>query len=352
MSGKTRVMVTGVGGRSVGNQVLHGLSLLGDKYHVVATDSDSFSFGLFETPNRYLVPPAADPAYTPAIERLIERERLNAILPGTEVENLMLAETRDVFASMGCAVIGSPVETIRLCSDKAALQSWLDSNGFHAPRSASATDWRGLVAEVGFPIVVKPTQDTGGSRGVAILTDEDELETYLDSTSRPGNVLFQEYIGTPNDEYTVGVLISRAGDVIDSIVLHRKLIGLSLGSTRVVGDTRYELSTGYSQGVVIRHRQIQDCCERLACEIGVRGPANIQCRLVQGNVAVFEVHARFSGTSSIRADVGFNEPDILLRNFLGGEKFGRIGYRSNVAAVRAFRSIIVPSEILNSVPTA
>jgi carbamoyl-phosphate synthase large subunit len=34
---------------------------------------------------------------------------------------------------------------------------------------------------------------------------------------------------------------------------------------------------------------------------------------------VFEINPRFSGTTSIRAMVGYNEPDVLIRRHLLGE---------------------------------
>jgi len=46
----------------------------------------------------------------------------------------------------------------------------------------------------------------------------------------------------------------------------------------------------------------------------------------------------------MRSDVGFNEPDILLRNQLFSETFGRIDYQSNVAVIRAFEHVIVPMD--------
>ena len=54
------------------------------------------------------------------------------------------------------------------------------------------------------------------------------------------------------------------------------------------------------------------------------------------------MHPRFSGTTPIRADAGFNEPDVLLQNFLDGEPFGRLGYRSDLVAIRAFEHVLVP----------
>ena len=46
---------------------------------------------------------------------------------------------------------------------------------------------------------------------------------------------------------------------------------------------------------------------------------NIQCRFVGGRVKVFEINPRFSGTTSIRAMVGYNEPDVLMRKHIFGE---------------------------------
>jgi carbamoyl-phosphate synthase large subunit len=342
MKSQTKVLVTGVGGRSVGHQILHALLLAGDKYRVVATDADSFSFGLYLTRDRYLVPPATAPDYLAALLKLVARERIQVILPGTEPEVRVLAEHQDRLECAGCKVIVSPSDAMRLCANKERLYAWLAQHGFHVPRTAASLKWRTLVAATGFPIVGKPTEESGGSRGVALLNSEDEVNRYLGERPRPGEVVFQEYVGSGDGEYTVGVMISSAGEVIDSIVMHRKLVGLSLGLRRKVGEKVFDLSTGYSQGYLIRHPLIQKECERLALELGLRGPANIQLRLVGKRVIVFEVHPRFSGTTSIRASAGFNEPDTLIQNYLSGKQFGRLDYQTDVAAIRAFQHVLVP----------
>jgi carbamoyl-phosphate synthase large subunit len=113
-----------------------------------------------------------------------------------------------------------------------------------------------------------------------------------------------------------------------------------------VGDRRCAISTGYSQGFIVRAPAIQAFCEELALRLESRGPLNIQLRLdfATKEPLVFEVHPRFSGTTPIRADVGFNEVDLLLRNALFGESFARLDYRTNVAAIRAFEHVIVPMD--------
>jgi carbamoyl-phosphate synthase large subunit len=346
---KICVLVTGVGGRSFGHQILQALALVPEKYSIVATDADSFSFGLFQVDRRYLVPKAHELNYISSLVKLIKKEKVQVLLPGTEVEVEVMARNRHELERHGCLLIANTLDVVEICRDKWRLYQWLIKKGFGTPKTVRAIDWEDLVAETGFPVIGKPVNDSGGSRNVAVLKDRTELLQYLEETTGL-EVIFQEYVGAAEDEYTVGVMIAADGRVIDSIVVQRKLMGLSLGSQRVINGYPFTLSTGYSQGFIIKHPLIQDFCEKIALEIGIRGPANIQCRLENGEVKVFEVHPRFSGTTSIRASVGFNEPDILIRNFLLNEECGRLNYITGVAAIRAFQHLIVPIDELNNVP--
>jgi carbamoyl-phosphate synthase large subunit len=248
----------------------------------------------------------------------------------------------------GCMLLSNPESVVRICRNKWQLYNWLRNKGIDTPITTRVDDWERLVSDTSFPIVAKPSEDTGGSRHVAIIKDRQELEKYLIDTEG-SEIILQEYVGGKDAEYTVGVMCSKHGEVIDSIVIKRKLIGLSLGSQRNIHGKMYALSTGYSQGFVIKHPQIQKQCETLAVQLGARGPLNIQCRMVEDKIKVFEVHPRFSGTTSIRADVGFNEPDILIRNFLKEENFGRVDYLYDMAVIRAFRHSVIPIKKMEEV---
>lgn len=351
MKNRLCVLVTGVGGRSVGHQILTALKLLGDKYRIIVTDADIFSAGLYQASDRYVVPQAFAINYAKTIRSVILKESVDVVIPGTEVEVYTLARHREILADLKCTLIANPTPVIDICSNKAVLYDWLKAHSLAVPKTVSGKDYQELVAKVGWPIVGKPTEGTGASRNVAILCNEIEVKNYAaEAETNNVKIIFQEYIGSPNEEYTVGVMISKKGGVIDSIVVHRKLIGLSMGVQRIINGHHFALSTGYSQGFVIKHEEIQSFCENLACKIGIIGPANIQLRLHQGKAVIFEVHPRFSGTTSIRALVGFNEPDVLIRHFHLGEEFGRLNYQYNVAAIRSFHNTIVPVSEMDAVP--
>jgi len=125
----------------------------------------------------------------------------------------------------------------------------------------------------------------------------------------------------------VGVLSSMDGELINSIAVKRMI--LTSLSNRIKAPNRtgkaelgktLAISSGVSQGEIGVFREVTAPCEEIAARLGSRGAINIQCRYVDGEVYVFEINPRFSGTTSLRAMVGYNEPDILIRKHLLGEE--------------------------------
>jgi carbamoyl-phosphate synthase large subunit len=90
-------------------------------------------------------------------------------------------------------------------------------------------------------------------------------------------------------------------------------------TTRQELGERLVISSGFSHGYVERCPDVTEPCESIARALGAAGAINIQCRLVNGDVHVFEINPRLSGTTSLRAMVGYNEPDVLIRRHLLGE---------------------------------
>jgi carbamoyl-phosphate synthase large subunit len=343
---KERVLVTGVGGRSVGAGVLHALMrtqpAVRTRWETLAADCDPFSWGLYVADRAALLPPAHAPEYLERIRELIDCQRVSAVIPGTEVEAELLARHRH---ELPVPVIANDARLMPLMMDKRQAERRLRELGVRTIPSYAWEQREAAIGQHGFPLAVKPTRGTGGSRGVHLVASRDELEAlgpFVNPRARP---VVQPYIGDPNSEYTVGVLSDTAGRVIDSIVIRRKLVGLSLLDTRRLGGSTAAISTGISQGFIVREASIQGFCEELTRSLGSRGPLNLQLRIHGGEPYVFEIHPRFSGTTPIRASAGFNEPDVLLRHHLHGERFiRRLSYRSGVAAIRAFEHLLVPIE--------
>src|SRR5262249_47570821 len=147
---------------------------------------------------------------------LIEKEKVDVVLPGTEPEVAQIADAIDQFSSKGRTVVINPKEVVRLCGNKAVLCEWLGKNGFSVPQGASRASWKELVVNCSFPIVAKPTTNSGASRNVALLNSEAEIQQYLGMLPTGLEVVFQEYVEGPEGEFTVGVMVSKSGQIIDS----------------------------------------------------------------------------------------------------------------------------------------
>src|SRR2546426_517399 len=115
---KTRVLITGVGGVSMGHQVLTALLPLGDRYRLITADADAYSCGLFQGDQAYRLPLAKAPDYLPAILRLINKEGIQVLIPGTEIEARVLSEHIGVLRQSGCVPLMQPPDVIDLCHDK------------------------------------------------------------------------------------------------------------------------------------------------------------------------------------------------------------------------------------------
>jgi carbamoyl-phosphate synthase large subunit len=82
---------------------------------------------------------------------------------------------------------------------------------------------------------------------------------------------------------------------------------------------------------------------RMAEALGSHGPANFQFRLdKQGQAKVFEINARFSGTTPLRMRAGFNEVEMVLRRILRGEPIKQPSIQP-MTILRHFTETIVPA---------
>lgn len=331
------VLVTGVGGRSVGFHIMRSLLLYPRRINIFVTDMSPNAAGLYFDPSvkGFVLPSCESPDYVDSINKLCDKYSIDIIIPGSEPELFKLSDERD---NVITKLLINPKHVVDRCKDKTLQYLWLLNEGYKPPLSATATKVGFLTSRVGYPIVAKPIKNTGGSRGVKLILNGAELYTYCEKNGH-NNTLFQEYVGAPDTEYTAAVMLDRDGAVIDSIIMHRILSDISLQEQR--GD--FAISTGYSQVKVIRDTAMSRQLERLCTTMEMAGPANIQYRVDKnGDMRIFEIHPRFSGTVYMRATCGFNDPAILVFNFLLGDTYGRNNYKYNIKLLKFFDHVMVP----------
>lgn len=328
MSRVVRAMVTGVGGGGHGEQILKALRLGSTSYHVVGSDMSPFSSGLVAVDQPYLMPPASDPDYIDTLLKVCRAQGIEVLFHGSEPELKAISSARQAFAEAGVLLPINPAEVIDTCLNKVRTMETLGRAGFVLPAYRAIRSLEDADAFAHLPAVLKPSIGGGGSANLYLVQDRDEL---LACARQLLNIypefIAQAYVGTPEDEYTVGVLTDLDGTLINSIAIRRSILSALSNRIKLPNRTgRRELgpvlaiSSGVSQGRIGRYPEVTSQCEEIAAALGARGPLNIQCRLVDGVVHVFEINPRFSGTTSLRAMVGYNEPDVLVRRHLLGEQ--------------------------------
>lgn len=353
---EVRVLITGVGGGGNGEQVLKALRLAHTKYYIIGTDISPLSSGLYQVDEGYIVPGADADNYISTILDMCKDLNIHVLITGSEPELKLISVNRQIFDGKGILLLFNSSKIISMCMDKWKTYEFLQSEGFPVPQSFLISDLAVIddIKKDMFPLVVKPSSSGGGSRHAYIAQDIDELRFFCNYIMKDGlKPVAQEYIGTPDSEFTAGVLHTFDGVFINSIAVKRNLsIGMSVKQKVKNRTDKLNLSpsliisSGYSQGLIDKFPEVCGVCEEIAYALDSRGPLNIQCRYFGGKVYTFEINPRFSGTSSLRAMVGLNEPDILIRHHLLGEPIEpRFSYRSG-NIMRGLLEVYIPQNTI------
>jgi carbamoylphosphate synthase large subunit len=77
------------------------------------------------------------------------------------------------------------------------------------------------------------------------------------------------------------------------------------------------------------------------------GPANFQFRLVGGRAKIFEINARFSGTTGLRYHAGFNSVEMTLRRVLLGERVVQPRIKPVVILRHWEETVLTPEALLS-----
>lgn len=289
-----KILVTG-GGSLLGQGIIKALKKINKNFYLIVVDVNPLSAGLFWGDEKYLIPMANSEVYLESIKKLLQKTKPDFVFIGTDVELLHFAENKKILESeFNTKIIVSNSDVIKIADDKFKTASFFKTNGFEYPITVdpnNSKELEDLILEKGFPLIVKPRV---GARSfqVSKVNDKKSLEKQLKKINFP---IVQEYIGSDNNEYTASSLcfdgICRA-----SIVLKRDLRDGNTYRTFYVENKKFNL-------------KIKSWTEALK----PFGPVNFQFRIdSNGEPKVFEINARFSGTTPLRAIMGFNEIEMCI----------------------------------------
>jgi len=221
-----------------------------------------------------------EPLTVEVIERIIDRERPDALLPtlgGQTGLNLAreLAEA-GILERYGVRMLGSSLETIRLAEDRELFRDLLLRIGEPTPESAVLESWEDAVAardRIGLPLVIRPAYTLGGTGG-GIAHTEEEYERIVRGgiAASPINQVLveQSLLGWKELEYEV---MRDSNDTCITICNMENLdpMGVHTGDSIVVAP---------SQTLSDRdHQMLRNSALKIIRALGIEGGCNVQFAL-------------------------------------------------------------------------
>ncbi len=263
-----------------------------------------------------------EPVTPEFVEKVIEAERPDALLPTlggqTGLNCAVALAGSGALERYGVELIGAKLEVIKKGEDRKLFAEAMGRIGLEVPRGAyaySTTDAEAFAAELGYPLVIRPSFTMGGAGG-GIVYNLDELRDQVAhgiALSPIGEVLVEEsVIGWK--EYEMEVM----RDVNDNAVIVCSIENIDAMGVHT-GDS---ITVAPAQTLTDREYQtMRDASLAILREIGVEtGGSNVQFAVnpADGRMVVIEMNPRVSRSSALASKAtGFPIAKIAAKLAVG-----------------------------------
>jgi carbamoyl-phosphate synthase large subunit len=263
-----------------------------------------------------------EPLTVPSLERIIARERPDALLPtvgGQTALNLAVAlHEAGVLARYGVQLIGASVDAVRIAEDRQLFKDTMIAIGLEVPRSGTAhslDEALSVVAETGYPSIIRPSFTLGGFGGGTAYNVEEFraiVERGLDA-SPVGQVLIEESV-LGWKEYEMEVMRDRADNgVIICSIENIDPMGVHTGDSVTVAPAMTLTDREY--------QRLRNMSLAVLRAVGVEtGGSNVQFAVNphDGRVYVIEMNPRVSRSSALASKAtGFPIAKIAAKLAVG-----------------------------------
>jgi carbamoyl-phosphate synthase large subunit len=243
-----------------------------------------------------------EPLTVEAVERIIARERPDALLPtlGGQTGLNLATElaSAGVLERHGVRLIGATIDTIRKAEDRQAFKQMLQEIGEPVPVSRvceSMEEVKDFAAATGLPLVIRPAYTLGGTGGGFVTTDADldRIAVRGLAASPIHQVLVERSLwGWKEIEYEV---MRDAADTCITVCNMENLdpMGVHTGDSIVVAPAQTLSDRD--------HQMLRSSAIRIIRTLGIEGGCNVQFALdpKSSQYYVIEVNPRVSRSSAL-----------------------------------------------------
>ncbi len=243
-----------------------------------------------------------EPVTEEFIEKIIEMERPDGILPGfggqTGLNLSMALESKGVLEKYGVKLLGVDKDSIKNAEDREAFKDLMQKIEEPVPPSIIATNYAqclSFVAENGYPVIIRPAYTLGGTGG-GIASNEKELGTLClrgMQNSSIGQILLEKSIaGWKEIEYEV-MRDARDNCIIVCSMENFDPVGVHTGDSIVTAPAQTLSNAEY--------QMLRDASRKIIQNLKIEGGCNIQFAMnpKSNEYYVIEVNPRVSRSSAL-----------------------------------------------------
>lgn len=299
------ILVSGASG-IVGYGILKSLKMNKEKYQLIGTSiyEDSIAEAFCDIFIKAI--PTTDKNYINWLISMIEKNKIDMIIPGIEIDMKVWSKNRKILEKTGTIVLINKTSLIELCSDKWKFYTYMQEHNIpYSIKSSLDNNYENLVNDLGETLLAKPRCGFG-SKGIIKI----ENQTTFDSLQKDIaiNLMIQEYVGSDDEEYSCSAFCDGEGSFISLIILKRKLS-----------------KDGFTEkALVVDNESINDAIADLCRHFKPIGPTNFQFRKCTNNeLKLLEINPRISSSTSIRSAFNYNESVMSVNYFLERKKISK-----------------------------
>jgi carbamoylphosphate synthase large subunit len=347
-----RLMVLSVGSLAA-QRFLESLGTRRDQCFVIGTNSLAAAAGNFLCDSVHLVPVGSDvDRYLEVLERLIEREQPDIVIPTRDDDVFAVAMLRERRGSATPVLLAGSVAAARMMQDKLETARFAARHGLpFAPTEDNLEGALKLARTYGLPLIGKPRRGTA-SRGVVLLRSHSEIERAfrmhadflvqmmldpppnIDALAGPFTSGLPFFFSFPEDrQYFLQVVIGPDGAISPAFAtLSTQFFGQAIRTERCDDPELLDLAQTYARAVASE---------------GWRGPLNVQVKRGRdGEPLAHELNGRFSGGTAARALLGFDEPAEVISRFLPTKMFPARPRSTSRIVQNYMHTLPIPTEAL------
>jgi carbamoyl-phosphate synthase large subunit len=195
-------------------------------------------------------------------------------------------------ADAGVPIVGTSPKAIDLAEDRGEFGEVLKNAGLPAPRFGMATSFeqaRRIAADIGYPVLVRPSYVLGG-RGMEIVYDDETLRGYITRATQlsPEHPVLVDRFLEDAIEIDVDALCDGSEVYLGGVMEHIEEAGIHSGDSACALPP---VTLGRQDLAAVRH-----ATEAIAHGIGVVGLLNVQYALKDDVLYVLEANPRASRT--------------------------------------------------------